>query len=133
MIVELHDAIDGYLLPSVFRREVFKSVFVGIVEWKSAIGSYPYLAQPVGGTAADYIVANAVWVVFIVLINGKVVAVVFIQPVIGGEPHVSLFILCDAEYGTLRKPFIQTDVDELDRFYVLWTKGREQYAAPDEK
>jgi hypothetical protein len=27
--------------------------------------------------------------------------------------------LCDAEYGTLRKPFVQTDVDESDRFYVL--------------
>jgi hypothetical protein len=51
----------------------------------------------------DLLVTQAVGVAQVVLLQGKVVAVVPIEPIVGAQPHESLAVLEDAVHRAVRE------------------------------
>lgn len=101
-VVYFHDAVYRKFFSFLREAEVLEAIHAGIIEGQPFVGSCPDAALPVCDAGTDDVVAYAARILFVVLIDGKVVAVELVQPVVGSEPHVALFVLCDVDYGALR-------------------------------
>lgn len=47
-------------------------------------------------------------------VDSEIVTVIFVQPVISGEPHIALFVLGNIEYGVLRQPLVDSDMNKVN-------------------
>lgn len=101
-------------LAALFVEVVAEAVFLFVVVGKAVAGADPDAALAVDGDDAGDVVGYGGGVGGIVLVDGEGVAVVFVDAVVGGKPHVAALVLVDGEDGALGKTVAESDVDKGD-------------------
>ena len=72
----------------------------------------------------DRPVAEAVRIVGIVPVDAESIAIVAIQPVLGGKPHKAHVVLEDVDHGALRKPILDGKPVKRDATSLTGPSGR---------
>jgi hypothetical protein len=88
------------MYPHVFQPD--KGVLISIINTEpSSQGTDPEIGLLIFEEAFDLVVGYGAGVFGVIPVNGESVAIIFVQPVPGAEPHESQFILQDTVDGTL--------------------------------
>jgi hypothetical protein len=89
--------------------------FFGYISVESAIkGAYPKSARSILVDDIEVIVTQTVGIIGIVSDHGEIVTIVFVQPILSGEPHESSFILDNILHYALRQTLLDGNADELN-------------------